>query len=308
MGDTGGVAVFGSINLDRTQRCDRATLERLAAELDVFPAAGETLTVESPPVGFEPSFTRLGGKGANQAVAAARAGSQASIHGAVGPDADSFGVREQFESAGVTPALATRETPTGAAYIWVTPDGENRILVTPGANGTLTPADAASHAAAIARNEVVLLQNEIPTAATLALLDELPDSGPTVVFDPAPTAGAEQVVTHPAVDLLTPNETEFAALRSALQTATDDDARVVRTEDGAGASLLGPDLTPAETVAPPAVDVVDTTGAGDAFAGYLGAELAAGSALPAAIRVAVRAGAYSCTADGAMTAPNRERL
>lgn len=304
----GRVAVFGSANLDRTQRCSQATVRALAEQLDPFPAAGETLTVDQPPADFQASATRLGGKGANQAVAAGRAGATASIHGAVGADAAAFGVREQFESEGVTPRLATRETDTGAAYIWVTPDGENRICITPGANGTVSPADAADHAPAIGAADVLLLQNEIPPEAALALLDELPTPGPTVIVDPAPTAGAERLVAHGAVDLLTPNQTEFAALRESLATAADRGARIVRTEDGAGASLLDAALDPAFGVEPPTVDVADTTGAGDAFTGYLGAALADGVELRDAVQTAVRAGAYSCTAEGAMTAPCRGDL
>ncbi len=297
------VAVFGSVNLDRTQRCDRATVEAMADRLASFPAPGETLTAEQPPP-FDASFTQLGGKGANQAVAAARAGADASIHGAVGTDADAFGVCDTFEAESVTPELHRRNTPTGAAYIWVTPDGENRILVTPGANGTLDATDAKTQAPRMEAADVVLLQNEVPVEAALTLLDRL--SAPTVVLDPAPTAGAERLVTHPAVDLLTPNETEFAALTDPLQTAAERGARVVRTEADAGASVLDESLTPTYNVEPPTVDVVDTTGAGDAFTGYLGARLADGGRLEQAIRTAVRAGARSCTKDGAMTAPRQE--
>ena len=303
------VAVFGSVNLDRTERVSVERVERLASERDPFPSAGETITVAEPPPGFDPVATRLGGKGANQIVAAARADASASIHGAIGPDATEFDVREQFTAEGVDPQLFDRETETGAAYIWVTPDGENRIVVVAGANGTLTPADAADRAPAIGEATVLLLQNEIPVPAAIELLDRLPDPGPTVVVDPAPTAGAEPLVTHEAVDLLVPNEREFDALQASLRTATRAGATIVRTEGADGASIFADlDGRPRYHVTAPDVDAVDTTGAGDAFIGYLGAELAGDRTLKVAVEVAVRAGSRSCETSGAMSAPHRDAL
>ena len=304
-----GVAVFGSVNLDRTERCSADRIARLAAAAERFPDAGETITVQDPPADFEASDVRLGGKGANQAVAAARAGADSTFHGAVGPDATDFGVRETFTAEGVTPWLFERDAPTGAAYIWVTPDGENRIVVVSGANGTLSPADAVARADSVADAAVLLLQNEIPVAAARALLDRLPDSGPTVIVDPAPAAGAAPLVTHPAVDLCTPNEREFDTLGDAVATAAANGARVVRTEGAGGASVFtDTDAEPAYHLPAPDAEVVDTTGAGDAFTGYLGAELAAGSPLRAAVEVAVRAGTRACESHGAMTAPDRASL
>ena len=302
------VAVFGSVNVDRTQRLPSAELTRLADERDPFPAGGETLAVDEPPESFTPTATSLGGKGANQAVAAARAGASASFHGAVGPDAVSVGVHERFRSEGVEPELFERDVQTGAAYIWVTPDGENRIVVVAGANGTLSPADANARAARIAESEVLLLQNEIPVAAATALLDRLPESGPTVVCNPAPAAGAEPLVTHPAVDLLTPNEGEFDTLHTSLASVADD-VTVVRTEAESGASVFRGSLTdPVAHVPAPTVETIDTTGAGDTFTGYLGAELADGRDFEAAVELAVRAASHSCEREGAMSAPPRSAL
>ena len=338
------VVVFGSVNVDRTQRLSGEPSDTAAA----CPAPGETVTVDSPPAAFTADATALGGKGANQAVAAARAGVDTTLVGAVGVDAAAFGVRERLAAEGVETRLATRETETGAAYIWVTPDGENRIAVLPGANGTVTDADA-QRAASVARNAaVLLLQNEIPVAAATALLDELHAAGendgtggdemeaasdddsedpltrtPVVIVDPAPAAGAESLVDHPRVDVFVPNEPEFDALRTELAVASARGAVVVRTEAADGASVFvgghspTPFTEPSVTVDAPSVDVVDTTGAGDAFAGYLAATLGSGESadraasenadslarLRHAVARGVWAGSRSCEREGAMTAP-----
>lgn len=323
------IVVFGSTNLDRTSRVSPATVERLARESDWFPDAGETVTVESPPESFDADATRLGGKGTNQAVAAARATASVSLFGAVGPDADEFGVREQLTAEGVAAGgLATRDTQTGAAYIWVTPDGENRIAIVPGANGIISPDDADRAVETAREANVLLLQNEIPTDAARALLDELADERdidnsstgddrPLVVFDPAPATGARSLVEHPRVDILVPNETEFAALRSSLDDARGRGATVVRTDGPDGAAVFDSDEetesadsldTPSFLVETPEASVVDTTGAGDAFVGYLAAELADDGSLRAAVERGVRAGTRACEREGAMTAPRSEEL
>lgn len=316
------IVVFGSTNLDRTSRVSVETVEQLAREYDWFPGPGETVTVESPPESFDADATRLGGKGANQAVAAARATASVSAFGAVGPDADEFGVRVQLTAEGVDAGgLATRDTQTGAAYIWVTPDGENRIAIVPGANGAVSPDDADRAVETAREASVLLLQNEIPADATHALLDKLdddsPDDGPLVVLDPAPATGSKQLIEHPRVDILVPNETEFESLHSSLADARGRGATVVRTDGPDGAAVFDGDEepesddsldTPSFLVETPDASVVDTTGAGDAFAGYLAAELADDGTLRAAVERGVRAGTRACEREGAMAAPRSAEL
>lgn len=376
--DTPTVAVFGSVNLDRTRRVPDDEVAALDADPAV-PPRGTTATAESSPDSFDPDAVRLGGKGANQAVAAARAGAATTLVGAVGPDAADHAVRETLADEGVETALTTRETETGAAFVWVTPDGDNRILVRPGANGTLDASDAERALAAAREADVVLLQNEIPVAAAVALLDTLSprstggdaaesrasdgpdpveaadaDSRPLVVVDPAPAPGAVPLVEHPRVDVFVPNETEFAGLRGPLATARERGAVVVRTDGPDGATVFAGDevvaddaseaasdenattedevatdplATPSFRASAPSAPVVDTTGAGDAFAGYFAATLAAAetatgvdttataddtatgrgrigtATLRAAVERGVRAGTLSCGEAGAMTAP-----
>ncbi|WP_435127218.1 PfkB family carbohydrate kinase [Halobaculum sp. D14] len=300
------VAVFGSINVDRMRRVSREEAERLADEHDWFPERGETTPVESPPADFDAETTRLGGKGANQVVAAAHAGAETAMFGAVGADASAFGVRETLRGEGVdASAVQTRGDVTGAAYIWVEPDGENRIAIVAGANDDLDESYVASHVDRVAAADAVLLQNEVPVDAAVALLDALDAAGGErcVVVDPAPAAGAAPLVSHPAVDAVTPNESEFAALADAL---ADFDGAVVKTEGADGVSVELPGTS--FHVPSPTVDVVDTTGAGDAFAGYFAAELGAGTGYERAVERAVAAGALACTAEGAMTSPDRDAV
>lgn len=374
--DTPTVAVFGSVNLDRTRRVPDDEVAALDADPSV-PPRGTTATAESPPDGFDADAVRLGGKGANQAVAAARAGAATTLVGAVGPDAADHAVRETLADEGVETALATRETETGAAFVWVTPDGDNRILVRPGANDTLDASDAERALAAAREADVVLFQNEVPAAAAVALLDTLPsrpsdespaadaDPRPLVVVDPAPAPGAVPLVEHPRVDVFVPNETEFAGLRGPLAAARERGAVVVRTDGPDGATVFADDevvaddaseaasdenatgggdgatdplATPSLRVSAPSATVVDTTGAGDTFAGYFAATLAAAEAttavdtvataddttaaddtatsrgrietatLRAAVERGVRAGTLSCGEAGAMTAPRAAAL
>lgn len=292
------VAVFGSVNVDRLCRVDADTAAALADDPAV-PAVGETAVVTAPPPGFTADDTALGGKGANQAIAAARAGAATLLAGAVGVDAPDW-LAERLATAGVEARLAVRGDRTGAAYVWVEPDGENRIAVLPGANDRLDPDDAVGRLDRFRSADAVLLQNEVPVAAATTLLDALPADGPTVIVDPAPAAGAAPLVDHPAVDVFVPNETEFDRLRVPLTAAVERGATVVRTDGAAGATVfVGDPDTPAFRVAAPTVRVVDTTGAGDALAGTLAATLADAPTLRAAVRRGVRAGSRACEHPGA---------
>ena len=304
--------VFGSVNVDFDRRVDADTVARLDADPAV-PEAGETRVVATAPSGFDGEGS-LGGKGANQAVAAARAGGDVVLCGAVGSDAGAFDLRSRLVAAGVETRLATRGDHTGAAYVWVAPDGENRIGLCPGANGQLTADDAVRHRQVASAADVVLVQNEVPVAATTTLLDRLAaaETPPTVVVDPAPADGAVPLVTHPAVDVCLPNETEFDTLRSSLIAARRRDVTVVRTDGADGATVFagveaGSDTDadsttlsqPTFRVDAPSVRVVDTTGAGDALAGTLAAALCDGVTLRTAVTRGVRAGSRACEHTGA---------
>lgn len=323
--------VVGSVNVDFDRQVDADTVARLDADPAV-PAVGETRHVTTPPAGFDGEGT-LGGKGANQAVAAARAGVDTVLCGAVGRDAEAFALRSRLADGGVDTRLATRGDRTGAAYVWVEPDGENRIALLAGANGQLTTADAERHLRRARAAEVVLVQNEVPVAATTALLDGLAGTpeAPTVVVDPAPADGAAPLVTHPAVDVCVPNETEFDTLRSSLAAAHRRGVCVVRTEGADGATVFGSVdggrgdagsedadsggdagneggddghttfSQPTFRVDAPSVGVVDTTGAGDALAGSLAAALCDG-VWETAVRRGVRAGSRACRHTGATDA------
>jgi len=177
--------------------------------------------------------------------------------------------------------------------------------------------------------DCVVLQNELPVDAVLGALDALADSGeaaaggaggraggrsgerPTVVYDPAPAdESAERVLAHECVDVVTPNAGEYARLRAAIDAF---DGVVVETRGADGVAVTpgsrGPWTGAAFERRPPAVDPVDTTGAGDVFDGFLAAELARGTDFPRAVAVAVVAAALSTTSEGVQTAvPDRERV
>jgi ribokinase len=296
------VVSVGSANVDRTVEVDEGTLAELSERFDWFPAPGETVLLDEIP--DLPEFewrVSLGGKGANQAVAAARAGADAALVGAVGRDQDEVGVLESLSTRGVdVSGVDVVDAPTGKAYIFLAPDGENHIAVVPGANATVGPDDIDEHWDAIQGADALLVQHELPTETVGALLDRLDGLAegrrPTVVLDPAPAEGVEPLLAHDSVDVVTPNETEYAALRDALDGF-----------DGTGVRTRGPDPVTVSnadefTVAPPAVEPVDATGAGDAFAGYLAAALADGDSLREAVETATVAASLSTTAAGAQDA------
>jgi len=293
------VVSLGSINVDHVQRVTDEELAALAERYDWFPARGRTVRVDALPDDFavDADETHHGGKGANQAVAAARAGATATMLGKVGTDHERFGVLPALANAGVdADRVETAPVPTGSAYVFVDETGDNRIVVHPGANAAVDDDYVRAQYETVLAADCLLLQNEIPPEPVAALLTDLADEPdrPAVLLDPAPPEDIEPLLGRGTVDYLTPNEHEFAVIEDALD---DYDGVVVRKRGGDSLIVETPDDR--FTVDPPAVRPVDTTGAGDVLNGVLAARLAAGAPLRAAVETAVVAGSMATRTAGA---------
>lgn len=286
------IVVVGSVNMDLVVRAPR------------IPSAGETILGES-------LAEYPGGKGANQAVAAARLHGQAAMVGCVGDDAYGQALRRSLAEAGVlTTHLGTRGPRTGVALIEVGEIGENSIVVVPGANALLTTRDVEQALAALPEAEILLLQLEIPLETVEGAALAARARGMRVLLDPAPAQPLPDRLLA-AVDYLTPNQLEAALLIG--QPVMDRDgapeaARTLRAR-GAGAVLvklgaegvLLADQTGQRYIEGHRVATVDTTAAGDCLAGALASALVAGRSLPEAVAFANAAAALSTTRSGAQT-------
>ncbi|MER9923622.1 ribokinase [Mesorhizobium sp. M0048] len=285
------IVVIGSINLD------------LIASVDRLPGPGETVRGS----GFA---TAPGGKGANQALAAARAGAKVRMVGAVGKD--SFAgealalLREgKIDLSGVGETFAS----TGTALIMVGADGENVIAVVPGANDSVVPGDLSK--AFLKNGDVVLLQLEVPLQTVETALDAARTAGAVTVLNTAPFHSDAAGFLGKA-DYLVANETEFDLYGEALSLSGRD--RPARMRDYASRTgrtivvTLGPDgvlaATPDDLLMVPALKItpLDTVGAGDTFCGYFAAGLAAGLPLDQALARAAAAGSLACLKAGAQPA------
>jgi ribokinase len=294
----GAIVSLGSINVDRIHHVSDAEIADLSDRYSWFPDRGQTVQISDLPTNFvaDPDSIRHGGKGANQAVAAAKAGAETELLGKVGPDAGEFGVRGRLTDAGVgVTRIGTASEPTGTADVFVGQEGDNRIVVRPGANSAVDSAYIRAQYDTIRSAECLLLQNEIPTEPVGTLLSELGAEAdrPTVVLDPAPADGVEELLGCGAVDYLTPNENEYRATRSSLD---EFDGTLVRKR---GADDVVVEAGRRFTVSPPTVDAVDTTGAGDVLNGFLAAQLAAGASLRDAVEIGTVAGSLSTRVEGA---------
>ncbi|WP_407319624.1 ribokinase [Isoptericola halotolerans] len=285
------IVVVGSVNAD------------LVTRVPAHPAPGETVLADGMTV-------LPGGKGANQAVVAARLGGDVALVGAVGTDAFAAAALPGLRRAGVDlAAVATVPGPSGVALVCVDDDGENAIVVVPGANGSVDAAAVERHAELVADAAVVVVQGEIPVAGTDAAARAatgrlLLNLAPVVPVGRETLALADPLVVNAgeAWRLLTeagrpvPEGEPFAVVAGLRDLGPRS---VVMTLGGAGAVVLDGDDDGPVVVPSPTVDAVDTTGAGDAFVGALAWGLAGGEPLVDAVRTAVRVGAFSVTAHGA---------
>ena len=285
------VLVVGSFNMDLVVKAGRR------------PQTGETLMGEE-------FGMFIGGKGSNQAIAAARLGADVTMIGRLGTDlfGDTLMAAHAEESICTDYVIRDTEVGTGIASILIDTDGDNSIVLVPQANMRLTVEDIERASESITAADVLLLQLEVPIAASQRAAEIAKSNGATVVLNPAP---AQELPDNflAQVDILTPNEVETESL-SGVEVSTAADAEraakvlldkglsaVILTLGERGAVLLTPDLTrqvPAYTV-----EVVDTTAAGDAFCGALATGLARGENLVDAVAFANAAGALAVTVLGA---------
>ncbi|WP_329306033.1 ribokinase [Streptomyces sp. NBC_01260] len=291
--------VVGSANAD------------LVVGVDRRPAPGETVLGSDLAV-------HPGGKGANQAVAAARLGARTALLARVGDDAHGLLLLESQRSAGVdTTGVLVGGAPTGVALITVDPSGDNSIVVSPGANARLTPEDIRAAGPLLLAARVVSVQLEIPLDTVAETARALP-SGTRLVLNPSPPAPLPAGVLA-ACDPLVVNEHEARSIlgrdagttpESWAQALTALGPRSVVITLGAGGALAADTRTGDFVRVPsPAVDAVDTTGAGDAFTAALAWRLGLGEELPEAAAFAVRVGAAAVTKEGAQASfPTAEEV
>jgi ribokinase len=284
----GRVAVLGSINMD------------LVVRVSTLPRPGETVLGDR-------LLRFAGGKGANQAVAAARLGAEVRMFGRVGTDAFGDELLRGLEDdrVDVTGVVRDGDEPSGAALIVVEEGGQNTVTVAPGANGRVGAGDVRRLEGGLHPADVVVLQLEIPLDAVRSAVDAAHRAGARVVLNAAP---AGSPVSLPEVDLLVVNEGEATALSGVLVTDLESaraaaeklgrSARAVAVTLGAAGSVVWErgDITRVE---PRSVQAVDATGAGDAFVGAVAYCLAAGRPLPEAVQLGSAAGAVAVTRMGA---------
>lgn len=270
-GATGRVMVVGSANVDVVLRVAR------------LPAPGETVLAGE-------TLQRYGGKGANQAVAAALAGAPVSLVGRVGDDGAGAAYRDRLAGLGVDVAhlLRTSGRGTGTAYVLVAADGENSIVVDPGANAAVTREDLAP-VGTLRPGDVLLVQCELAPDVVADAVRTGARSGATVLLNLAPYVELPHSVLTAATAVVV-NEAEAAQL------GPRPGVSLVVTRGAAGA---GWDDVSRPAVVVPEAQIVDTTGAGDAFCGALAAALAAGRDRSGALAVAVAAGADAVRRVGA---------
>nr|MBI1230185.1 ribokinase [Cytophagales bacterium] len=294
MTNSRNIVVIGSANTD------------MVIVADHFPAPGETL------LGGK-FLLNAGGKGANQAVAAARLGGKVSFIARVGEDIFGTETLAHLKTEGIDTAAVNQHPtePSGVALITVDKKGENTIVVASGANMTLTPAELKQHLPLVESCDILLMQLEIPLETVLLAAKTAHDRGLKVVLNPAPAATLPAEI-YPYIHVLTPNETETALLtgivpvdESSAKTAAEKFvsygvAHVIITMGAAGAYLHSPTIQ--QLIQAPKVEALDSTAAGDTFNGALAVALAEDMDWLSAVTFANHAAALSVTKMGAQAA------
>lgn len=295
------IAVIGSYGVGLSMRVPR------------MPDAGETLSGGA----FEAG---PGGKGSNQAIGAARLGADVRFLTAIGADDYGRAARELWANERVDASRVVEFTgaPTMAGFIMVEPSGENRIAIAPGALDCFSERDVETFREEIAQSDVLLVSMEIPMSAVIAALRIGRDVGVTTILNPAPAQTLpDEALDY--VDIITPNQTEARVILGAEAAALSDadvakaiadrfDGAVIMTRGSEGAIVIE-DGALHEVAAVRATNVVDTTGAGDAFNAALAVGVAEGHTLAAAAAFAATAGAHAVTKDGVVPAlPRRQDL
>lgn len=299
----GKIVVVGSLNMDLVGCAER------------IPVVGETIPGHS-------FLSHPGGKGANQAFAAARLGGQTAMLGCVGGDTYGQSMRTNLEKAGcdLNGLLVIPDCSSGIALIFVADTGENSIMIVPGANGRFSPQHLQASRHVLNDATMVLLQMEIPFETTVAAAEMARRAGARVILDPAPA----RPLPHSALrlaDIITPNETEAAILAGLppshleadqapkiAQTLQERQAKTVIIKLGDRGCLLA-HQGQAQLFPAPKVKAADTTGAGDVFNAALAVALSREADLPSACRYANLAAALAVTRVGAQAAsPTREEV
>jgi ribokinase len=295
------ICVVGSINVDLVVRCAR------------LPRPGETISARD--------VTEVpGGKGANQAVAAARLGADVTMVARVGDDAFGERLRNGLRENAVVVdrVLTTPDCASGVAIVAVEDSGENAIVIVPGANGRLTPADVMASPDLVREADMVLVQLEVPLETTIAAIQLAREYGTPVILDPAPAPALGDkrdplLAELLKVEVACPNEAEALALTNVrIETIADAEQAAcclrslgpkygIVTLGARGAVVCEPDSRPALVPAFD-IDAIDTTAAGDAFAAALAVQLAQKAPIPDAVRFACAAGAFAASRRGAQPA------
>ena len=281
------IAVVGSAMID------------LTAYAKVIPAPGQTLEGDLFTTGF-------GGKGANQAVIAAHCGAEVHFVGKLGRDLFGDSIAENFKKLGIDSEYVERsDTPNGVAHIWVDANGENRIIIIPGANHEIESKKAIQAIESIAGLAVVVAQCEIKQEVTLAAFSAAKKRGCVTILNPAPYQPLSEELLA-VTDWIIPNETEFKELLG--QDPTSDEAlkkfrpgkNSIVTLGSEGAVLISSDGN-LSRVSAPTVNAVDTTGAGDAFVGVFAFGLASGKNPEDAMKLGIKVASMSVTRKGAQS-------
>ena len=289
------VAVVGSAMMD------------LTAYAEVLPEAGQTLAGQLFTTGF-------GGKGANQAVMAALCGADVHFIGKLGDDVFGTAIAENFVKVGInSDFVETSSTPNGVAHIWVDGNGENRIIIIPGANHEIEISKAIEAINSIANLSVVIAQCEIKQEVTLATFKAAKARGCTTILNPAPFQEISSALLE-LCDWIIPNETEFRELHGELPTSDEilksfrPGKNSIVTLGSKGAVYISADGQIHHAPAPK-VTAVDTTGAGDSFVGSFAFGLASGKDPVDAMKLGIAIASLSVTRKGAQSSyPNQTEI